>query len=98
MSAGPTVADYLDAVRYRRYSRPVLLERRRLPGHALVSGDDARLASTPAAIASTVGARPGIDSGSRSGGSLEARFDRNEEAAPDLADGYGAEQFTFRDV
>ncbi len=44
MSAGPTVADYLDAVRYRRYSRSVLLERRRLLGHALVCGGDAWLA------------------------------------------------------
>ena len=41
MSAGSTVADYLDAVRYRRYSRSVLLERRRLLGHALVCGGDA---------------------------------------------------------
>jgi len=63
MSAGPTVADYLDAVRYRRYSRSVLLERRRLLGHALVCGGDAWLAATPPdEVASTVGARLGIDS------------------------------------
>ncbi|MEN6517817.1 MAG: hypothetical protein ABFC38_06445 [Methanospirillum sp.] len=56
-------ADCNDAVRYRWYSRPVLLERRRLLGHALVRGGDAWLASPPAAeIASTVGARFGIDS------------------------------------
>lgn len=63
MSAGPTVADYLDAVRYRRYSRSVLLERRRLLGHALICGGDAWLAATPPdEVASTVGARLGITS------------------------------------
>ncbi|MEN6342332.1 MAG: hypothetical protein ABFC89_07195 [Methanospirillum sp.] len=63
MNPGTTVADYLDAVRYRRYSRSVLLERRRLLGHALVCGGDAWLAATPAdEIVATVQARLGIDS------------------------------------
>jgi hypothetical protein len=76
MSAGPTVADYLDAVRYRRYSRSVIHERRRLLGHALVCGGDAWLATTPAdEVASTVGARLGITS--------EVTLRRIESAAED---------------
>jgi hypothetical protein len=47
MPPGTTVADYLDAIRYRRYSRSVLLERRRYLAYALLCGDDAWLMAAP---------------------------------------------------
>lgn len=37
---GTTVADYLDALRYRRYCRTVLIERRRVPTVAATGGTD----------------------------------------------------------
>ncbi|MEN6341749.1 MAG: hypothetical protein ABFC89_04230 [Methanospirillum sp.] len=44
---GESVDDYLEALRYRRYSRSVLLERRRLLGAAAAAGTDAWLMTAP---------------------------------------------------
>ena len=50
MTPGPTIADYLDGIRYRRYSRSVLLERRRLLGLAATCGDDGWFGTAPSVI------------------------------------------------
>lgn len=63
MSPGTTIVDYLDGIRYRRYSRSVLIERRRLLGLAAVCGGTAWLAATPAdEVVATVQARLGFRS------------------------------------
>ena len=63
MTPGTTIADYLDGIGYRRYSRSVLIERRRLLGLAAVCGGTAWLATTPAdEVVATVGARLGFRS------------------------------------
>jgi len=63
MTPGTTIADYLDGIRYRRYSRSVLIERRRLLAPAAVCGGTAWLAETPAEeVVATVRARLGFRS------------------------------------
>lgn len=58
MSPGPMIADYLDAIQYRRYSRTLLQERRRLLAYAVFCGDDDWLRTAPMeTILSTVRAR-----------------------------------------
>ena len=58
MSPGPMIADYLDAIQYRRYSRTLLQERRRLLAYAVFCGDDDWLLTAPMeTIISTVRAR-----------------------------------------
>ena len=67
MNTGTTIADYLDGIRYRRYSRSVLIERRRLLAHAAVCGDTAWLAETPAPeVVATVRDRLGFRSPTQS--------------------------------
>jgi len=44
---GTSIDDYLEALRYRRYSRSVLFERRRLLGAAAGAGTDAWLMTAP---------------------------------------------------
>ena len=39
MASGIRIADYLDAITYRRYARTVIQERRRLLGYAVSVGD-----------------------------------------------------------
>ena len=39
MASGTLIADYLDAIKYRRYARTVIQERRRLLGYAVSVGD-----------------------------------------------------------
>ena len=39
MASGILIADYLDAIQYRRYARTVIQERRRLLGYAVLVGD-----------------------------------------------------------
>ena len=62
MNTGTTIADYLDGIRYRRYSRSVLHERRRLLAYAAVCGDTAWLARTPADEVAMIAARGGLRS------------------------------------
>ena len=63
MAPGPTIADYLDGIRYRRYSRSVLLERRRLLALAAVCGDDEWFGTTPIdEVVATVTARLDLQS------------------------------------
>ena len=47
MPPGTTVDDYLDALRYRRYSRTVLFERRRFLAVAAAGGTDDWLMTAP---------------------------------------------------
>jgi|GEM_PF-1582572 hypothetical protein len=56
---GPTrIADYLDAIQYRQYSRSLLQERRRMLAFALFCGDDDWLLNEPIeSVARTVRAR-----------------------------------------
>jgi hypothetical protein len=63
MPPGPTIADYLDGIRYRRYSRSVLLERRRLLALAAVCGDEPWFGTTPIdEVVATVTARLALES------------------------------------
>ena len=39
MPSGILIADYLDAITYRRYAQSVIQERRRLLGYAVLVGD-----------------------------------------------------------
>jgi len=48
MPPGTLISDYLDAIRYRRYTRSVLVERRRFLVLAVTSGTDAWFMSAPA--------------------------------------------------
>ena len=58
MPPGPRIADYLDAIQYRRYTRTLLQERRRLLAYAVFCGDDDWLRTAPIeTIVSTVRAR-----------------------------------------
>jgi len=58
MPARTSLADYLDAIRYRRYSRSVIHERRRLLAYAIFCGDDEWLCNAPLeTVLSTVGAQ-----------------------------------------
>jgi len=58
MPAGTRIADYLDAIGYRRYSRSLVLERRRLLGLAAQCGDDDWLCTAPTeTVIATVRAR-----------------------------------------
>lgn len=47
MPPGAKIADYLDAIGYRQYSRSVVLERRRLLGLVAHYGDDVWLMTAP---------------------------------------------------
>jgi hypothetical protein len=47
MPAGTTIADYLDAIRYRRYTQTEIQNRQRYLAHALLCGDDAWLMEAP---------------------------------------------------
>lgn len=47
MTPGTTIDDYLDALRYRRYSRPVLFER--AAGRAVLVGPAPVVAPAPSA-------------------------------------------------
>lgn len=63
MPAGLTIADYLDGIRYRRYARSVLFERRRLLGLAAACGDEAWFGTAPVGeIVTTVQARLELES------------------------------------
>ena len=62
MTTGTTIADNLDSIRYRRYSRSVLHERRRLLIHAALCGGTAWLAATPADEIAMTAARGGLRS------------------------------------
>lgn len=63
MPAGLSVADYLDGIRYRRYSRSVLIERRRLLSLASACGDSAWFGTAPVGeVVATVHLRLGIES------------------------------------
>ncbi len=58
MPAGTTIADYLDGTRYRRYSRSVLLERRRLLAYAAACGGEEWFGAAPVdEIVATVASR-----------------------------------------
>lgn len=64
MPPGTSITDYLDAIRYRRYTRSVLLERRRfLAVAAAAGGTDAWFMSAPVEeVVAAVRARTGIRS------------------------------------
>ncbi len=47
MPPGTRIADYLDAIGYRQYSRSVILERRRLLGLVAHFGDDDWIMTEP---------------------------------------------------
>ncbi len=47
MPSGTRIADYLDAIAYRRYARSVMEERRRLLGYAVSVGDYNWLSTAP---------------------------------------------------
>jgi hypothetical protein len=47
MQSSPRIADYLDAIKYRRYSLTLLQERRRLLALAIFCGDDDWIRNAP---------------------------------------------------
>lgn len=58
MPPGTRIADYLDAIQYRRYSLTLLQERRRLLAYVIFCGDDDWLRAAPMeTVLSTVQAR-----------------------------------------
>ena len=58
MPVGTTIADYLDGIRYRRYSRSVLFERRRRLGFAATCGGEEWFGATPVdEVVATVASR-----------------------------------------
>ena len=83
MTPGTAIADYLNGIRYHRYSRSVPIERRRLFGLAAVCGETAWLADRRVAVARSFRGEASIYYHAREDGTIAATEAQELAAAVD---------------